>query len=325
MNELSFRQAPVLVLGACRLTSSLVACLLRAGHPVTLCTPLPADVEDRLRAHLRATEGPPLAGLDYAHCPRLADLPDPSAYALAIALTPEHAVAKTALLRQLEATLGDETLLAVNTESIPLDVLQHGCRYPERVLGANWSEPAHTTLFLELIANDRTRADLAEAFCQTARDDWGKDPYVLRGGRGIRGRLLSALLREAFFLVENGYVSVEGVDRCCRNDAGYYLPFAGNFRYMDLMGTYIYGLVMRDLNPELTKNPQVPAFFEDILRQGGEGMANGRGFYPYRDGERETWEAQATRFSYQIAELIRKYPFSYADATRREQPSLVHE
>lgn len=325
MNETHFRQAPILVLGSCRLTSSLLACLLQAGHRVTLCSPQPADVEDPLRAHLRATEGPPLAGLDYTHCPRLPDLPDPSAYALALAITPEHADTKTTLLRQLEATLDTGAVLAVNTESIPLDVLQQECLHPERVLGANWAEPVHTTLFLELITNDRTHPDLAEALCQTARDDWGKDPYVLREGRGIRGRLFSALLREAFFLVENGYVSVEGVDRCCRNDAGYYLPFAGNFRYMDLMGTYIYGLVMRELNPELTKNPRLPPFFEDLLRRGGEGMANGRGFYQYSPGERETWEAQAARFSYQIADLIRKYPFSYADAPRREQPSLVHE
>ncbi|MBC7921080.1 MAG: 3-hydroxyacyl-CoA dehydrogenase, partial [Ferruginibacter sp.] len=167
--------------------------------------------------------------------------------------------------------------------------------------------------FLEIITTDQNRADLVDAFHATARSDWQKDPYVMRNGGGIRTRMLCAMIREAFYLVENEYVSVESIDRGCRNDAGYYMPFAGNFRYMDLMGTYIYGLVMQDLNPELSKNQHVPSFFQEIIRQGGSGMASGKGFYAYRDGEAEDWEAVFERFSYQISQLISKYPFNYTE------------
>lgn len=134
------------------------------------------------------------------------------------------------------------------------------------------------------------------------------------------------MLREAFYLVDNGYVSVEGVDRGCRNDSGYYMSFAGNFRYMDLMGTFIYGLVMQDLNPELSKSSQLPAFFQDLIQQGRLGMDSGKGFFDYQPGETQHWDALFQRFSYQIAELMAKYPFNYQEADELTgTKSLVHD
>ncbi|MGH2645825.1 MAG: 3-hydroxyacyl-CoA dehydrogenase family protein, partial [Chitinophagaceae bacterium] len=105
--------------------------------------------------------------------------------------------------------------------------------------------------------------------------------------------------------------SVEDIDRACRNDAGYYLPFAGNCRYMDLMGTYAYGMVMQELNPDLSKDGEVAPFFKRIVEQGGMGMQNGNGFYQYDANEAKKWDQKFRRFSYQIEKIISKYPFNY--------------
>src|SRR5690606_30244795 len=98
----------------------------------------------------------------------------------------------------------------------------------------------------------------------------------------------------AFYLVENGYASMESIDRACRNDAGYYLPFAGNFRYMDLMGTYAYGVVMKDLNPELSKATVVP---DSVVAD----------FQSYAADHPEHWEKIVRTVSEEIRELILKY------------------
>jgi 3-hydroxybutyryl-CoA dehydrogenase len=50
---------------------------------------------------------------------------------------------------------------------------------------------------------------------------------------------------------------------------------------MDLMGTYAYGLVMKDLNRELSKDTKLPDFIDAIIREGGSGMENNNGFYKY--------------------------------------------
>jgi len=184
-------------------------------------------------------------------------------------------------------------------------------------------EPAHTTFFLEIISNKNTRNDLVKELSAVAHQHWQKDPYVVNTDYSVRGRMMSALIREAFYLIENGYVSFEDVDRACRNDAGYYFPFAGNFRYMDLMGTYIYGLVMKDMNPDLSKDRHIPQFFKDIIASGGEGMNNHKGFYKYSAEEVQRWNEVSTVFSYQIQKFIEKYPFNYLEKqTQRESKTI---
>jgi 3-hydroxybutyryl-CoA dehydrogenase len=299
---------PVLVMGSIPLTSSVVACLLQAGHPVLLLTDDEARMEESIRQHL-SNENPIRPATESPQWTFLSALPASVDVAAAILLTEEVPGVKQDAIRRLDAVLTPDTLIAVNTESIPLDTLQADTRHPQRVMGLNWSEPAHTTYFLEIITNEQNDAGRAEQFCDHARAYWQKDPYVLRTGMGIRSRMLCALIREAFYLVQNGYVTVDDIDRACRNDAGYYLPFAGNFRYMDLMGTFVYGVVMQDLNPELSQRSDVPAFFRELTDQGHRGMASGKGFYEYTDGEVAERTEQFRQFSYQIQALIARYPY----------------
>lgn len=226
---------------------------------------------------------------------------------LAILVTAEDKDLKKSWISRIEEKVSAETLIAVNTESIGLDVLQENASCPERIIGLNWTEPADQTFFLEIIANETTNASAAAYLEEIARTCWNKDPYVIRGNAGIRMHLLGALIREAFFLVENGYANIEDIDRACRNDAGYYLPFAGNLRYMDLMGTYAYGMVMKDLNRELATDTAVPGFFMNMVERGEWGMDEGGGFYHYKPGEAEKWRKLLGKFSGEIHGLIGKY------------------
>lgn len=245
MSKTSYQREPILVVGSGKLTSSVVVCLLQAGHRVTLYSDDCPAMQNRINTHRVAIDQVGLPHVDWSDCHELTKLDGHLDYSLAIAVTPENPAQKKVLIGQLEAVLPPDALIAINTESIPLDTLQQQARRPERIVGLNWTEPAHTTLFLEIVANPQASTALVDALYETARSGWQKDPYVVRNGCGIRTRMLCAMFREAFFLVENGYVSVEGIDRGCRNDSGYYMTFAGNFRYMDLMGTFIYGSTLR--------------------------------------------------------------------------------
>lgn len=231
---------------------------------------------------------------------------------LAILVTAEDEKEKKKWIRQIEEKVPAQTLIAVNTESIGLDVLQENAFSPERIIGLNWTEPADQTYFLEIIANEATNASETAAsrvayLEEMARTCWNKDPYVIRGNAGIRSHLLGALIREAFYLVQNGYANIEDVDRACRNDAGYYLPFAGNLRYMDLMGTYAYGMVMKDLNRELATDTTLPGFFVNMLERGESGMEENGGFYNYKPAEAGKWRKLFDKFSGEIHQLIGKY------------------
>ncbi|MGM9509351.1 3-hydroxyacyl-CoA dehydrogenase family protein [Larkinella sp. GY13] len=313
MGNTSPEKEEILVTGWGKRTTGIIACLRQAGHPVTVYTTRPVDTTDC------GPVSPTLVEIDASdrQVKAIRHLDSPLPVNLVIAGTDEHEAQKKALIRQLEAVLSPQALIAINTESIPLSSLQQDARHPERIIGVNWTEPADTTYFLEIITNEKSDTKRVDDFYTTAKLFWQKDPYVVQNDTGIRTRMLCAMIREAFYLVENGYVSVEDVDRACRNDPGYYLPFSGNFRYMDLMGTFIYGVVMQDLFPELSKARHVPRFFTEIVENGGLGMSTEKGLYAYEAGEVEQWDESFREFSLQIQELISKYPFNYAETPQR--------
>lgn len=306
---------PVLLVGGNKLTYSIAFCLYSAGQRVILVT---SDV-----AHARRYLALAAGHTEDFDSEQLIVTPNfdfHETISRAILVTEENLSVKKQQIARLEELLPKDTLIAVNTESISLADLQEGTSAPERILGANWVEPAHTTLFLEIISNEVTSKQLVDDLYQTARDIWKKDPYVIHGNSGVRTRLFAAMLREAFYLIKNGYANVEDIDRACRNDAGYYLPFAGNLRYMDLMGTYAYGMVMKDLNPELASDRIAPEFFEALVQQKRFGMESGSGFYEYQPGENEKWDVLMNKFSHQISGLIQRYPFNYKTAGQDLSP-----
>src|SRR5690606_28347588 len=86
----------------------------------------------------------------------------------------------------------------------------------------------------------------------------------------------------------------------------------GNFRYIDLMGgAGAYGRVMKDLNPELSKSREVPAFFMNAAEQVAGLAENNKGLYEYQEGDMEQWDETFREFSYRIKTVIDKYPFAY--------------
>ncbi|GAA4749782.1 3-hydroxyacyl-CoA dehydrogenase family protein [Flavisolibacter ginsenosidimutans] len=299
---------PVLLLGDGSLAESIALCLLKANEVVHFCT---SDVRkakttllEQLAEMKKRNKAVSLERLKF-----LSSLASVNNYRLAVVITEEDVSKKQQVITDLARCLPADAIIAINTESISLEAIQQSCLHPERIIGLNWTEPAHTTRFLEIIRNNQTAETVLDKIKVLAKT-WKKDAYVVENF-GVRSRMLSAMVREAFYLVENGYASVEDIDRACRNDAGYYLPFAGNCRYMDLMGTYAYGMVMKDLNPDLSREKRLPQFFVDILSEGGNGMENGKGLYNYTPEEKAQWQETFREFSFRIEEIIDKYPFNY--------------
>jgi 3-hydroxybutyryl-CoA dehydrogenase len=303
------RQQTVLLVGSYTLTYSIAVCLLKAGHPVLLQTEDANSAQDYIASFRDEIVQNGVANgwetPDFS-----VDFVIPSDISLVIAVTGEDAEVKIRHIRELEKHVSNETIIAINTESVPLSTLQEGASSPGRILGANWVEPVYTTFFLEIIANSATNKQCVDAVKDLATDHWEKDPYLIQGDSGIRAQLMAALVREAFYLVTHDFATVEDIDRACRNDAGYYMSFAGNLRYMDLMGTYAYGMVMQDLNRELATDQEVPEFFSSMIKNGELGMQSGKGFYQYQPGESEKWAGLLKQFSQQIGVLIDKYPFN---------------
>ena len=304
------------VVGLGLMGCSITTCLLMAGHPVIAIAPIPLDLdfaEKRVTDHLtRAMQKGLLKNQPESFLKNLTITSDYNALVqcgLVIECTLEDMAIKKSVFEKIEAVISPDALLTSNTSAIPISILQAQTQYPSRFFGLHWMEPSHTTRFLEIICGDLSDVTKAE-FLYTISQGWGKEPTLLR--KDIRGfianRLMYALYREAFYLVENGYATVEDVDRSCRNVPGYWMTLAGPFRWMDLTGIPAYHAVMKDLFPTLSNSTEVPKLIDDIVKAGGKGVSNAQGFHDYTPEEAKLWEETYKEFSYKIRELALQYP-----------------
>lgn len=311
------------VVGLGLMGCSITTCLLMAGHPVIGIAPIDVDLqfaEPRITDHLKRSKQEGLItdsvasylknltiSTDYT---KLADC------ALVIECTLEDLVIKKSVYEKIEGVIKADALLTSNTSAIPISILQKQTTVPSRFFGLHWMEPSHTTRFLEIIFGDLSDPSKGEYLYEVSQG-WGKEPTMVR--KDIRGfitnRLMYALYREAFYLVENGYATVEDVDRACRNVPGYWMTLVGPFRWMDLTGVSAYHTVMKDLFPTLNNSTEVPKLIDDIVKAGGKGVANAHGFHEYTPEEAKLWEETYKEFSYEIRKLALKYP---ADVVKKK-------
>jgi 3-hydroxybutyryl-CoA dehydrogenase len=311
----------VAVIGLGLMGRSIIACLLAAGHPVlglTRDAKKRSGTRERIRELLEQMQGEGILQDEPDGVLERFDIADDystlSDRAVVIESVVENWDTKKETLRRVEEHVAPGALIGSNTSAIPVTLLQKEARYPERVLGIHWAEPAHVTRFMEIICGERTSPESAQMAVELARS-WGKEPTLVK--KDIRGfitnRIMYAMLREAFFLVENGYATPADVDRSLRNDYGWWMTFAGPFRFMDLTGIPAYAAVMKGLLPELDSSTEVPRLMRETVERGARGVSNADGFYSYTEESARRWEDLFLRFSYDIRALALKYPEDVGD------------
>jgi 3-hydroxybutyryl-CoA dehydrogenase len=315
---------PAGVVGLGLMGRSIVTCLLASGHPVIGITGTKSKLTTTRRQVLALLKELQQEGLlkekPASVVERLTISTDFAALAKAgvvIESIIESIAAKKKVIRNVEQVVSARALLGTNTSAIPVTQLQEGARHPERILGFHWAEPAHITRFMEIICGKHTRPSAATRAMALAHQ-WGKEPSLLR--RDVRGfitnRCFYALLREAFHLIEAGYATIEDVDRSLRNDLGYWITFAGPFRFMDLTGIPAYRTVMKDLFPDLDCTTKVPKLMKKVVDSGALGVANAKGFYRYTPSQAKRWEKLFLKFTYDIRALAQKYPADLGDRAK---------
>jgi len=303
------------VVGLGLMGTSIATCLVAAGHSVVAIDKDAArrrNLKRRVSFLLREMRREKLLSKDPAALLKnVSTSGDFAAFrdcGLVIESIFENLGDKRDVLRKIEDAVAPGALIGSNTSALPVTELQRGARHPERILGVHWGEPAHILRFLEVICGAETDPRNAQEIMRLARL-WKKEPTLVR--RDVRGfitnRIMYAMMREAFYLVENGYATVEDVDRSVRNDMGYWITMAGPFRYMDLTGIPAYAAVMRDLLPDLCCSTVTPQLMREVVASGARGISNAKGFYQYTPAEARRWERRFLHFSYEIRALALKY------------------
>jgi len=211
------------------------------------------------RLHPCATLEEALAGVDYVQ-----------------ESAPERVEIKRELYVKLDTLAAPDVVLASSTSGLPASSFTDHLQHRERCLVVHPINPPHLIPLVELVPAPWTAPAVLERAAQRM-NEVGQAP--IRLSREINGfvvnRLQSALLGEAFRLVEDGILSVADVDKAVADGLGLRWFFMGPFETIDLnaangvaeycrnLGPMYYGLAKEQADPREWQAPLV----QEIERQ----------------------------------------------------------
>ena len=201
---------------------------------------------------------------------------------LVIEAIPERMELKNALFAQLDEACRADAILGTNTSSLSITEIAGGTRYPARVAGLHFFNPAPVMKLTEVISTVLTSPDTAETLALLSRD-LGKTPVQVSDRAGfIVNALLVPYLNHAVRLLETAQATREDIDKAATGGLG--LPM-GPLTLLDLIGLDTSLAVLEVLQAEFGGTRYAPA---PLLRRLCDarlfGRKSGRGFYDYRHG-----------------------------------------
>ncbi len=147
----------------------------------------------------------------------------------------ERVELKRSILKEIEAVAPLDLVIGSSSSGIPASAFTHGLNIASRVLVVHPVNPPYLVPVVELVPSPDTSLATVEFADALMR---GLKRSVVHVRKEIQGfvlnRLQSALLREAWALVEDGVASCEDIDRTMRDGLGWRWSFMGPFETIDL-------------------------------------------------------------------------------------------
>ncbi len=237
----------------------------------------------------------------------MADLPE-EAPDLVIENIPEKMELKQELFLRLEAAYGDAPVLATNTSGLPIEEIAAPLANPSRFLAIHYMQPAEAFPLVEICCLEETAPEALEVSIAALKLS-GKDAIVLR--KPVIGflinRLQHAILHEAYYMIGEGIVSAEDVDRFARQLFGPRMCVTGLIEQKDLGGIDVNATAQRTIVPSLNHNRTPSPMVQDMFNRGDLGAKSGKGFYDWSDRDVAAYRKQSSEKLKRLMTLLAKF------------------
>ncbi|HEY2770435.1 MAG TPA: 3-hydroxybutyryl-CoA dehydrogenase [Solirubrobacteraceae bacterium] len=198
---------------------------------------------------------------------------------LLIEAVPEDAALKTMVLSEVAGSVGEQTIIASNTSSIPIAKLAAAVPNPDRVLGLHFFSPVPVMRLVEVVV----ALDTSEDVVRRAREfveRLGKQPIETKDRSGfIVNMLLVPYLMAAVRMYEDDFATREDIDAGMKLGCGHPM---GPLTLCDFIGLDVLYSVCDSLYEEF-KRPEYapPPLLKRMVASNRLGRKSGRGFYEY--------------------------------------------
>jgi 3-hydroxyacyl-CoA dehydrogenase/enoyl-CoA hydratase/3-hydroxybutyryl-CoA epimerase len=188
---------------------------------------------------------------------------------------------KIPLFKELERHTRPDTVLATNTSSILVALLQEGLEHPERVGGIHFFNPVHRMDLVEVVRTARTDERTVDLLASWALA-LGKTPIRVKDSPGfVVNRVLMPYVNEAILIVTEG-LSIDTVDRLMRR---FGMPM-GPLEMLDQVGLDVAAHIADGMQPAFGDRYAPNPAFRRMSQSGWLGQKTGFGFYRHRGRKR---------------------------------------
>jgi 3-hydroxybutyryl-CoA dehydrogenase len=188
--------------------------------------------------------------------------------------------AKVGLLRQVEAMIDADAIIATNTSSLSVTAIAAGLERPTQVAGMHFFNPAPVMPLVEIVAGADSSPQVLDALMALSRA-WGKTPVRATSTPGfIVNRVARPFYGEALRMVEENLATPAEIDGIVMGAGGFRM---GPFALMDLVGLDVNLAVSKSVYSQTFHDPRfAPNQIQQQLVDAGRlGRKTGRGFYVY--------------------------------------------
>lgn len=198
-----------------------------------------------------------------------------------IEAVPENLELKKDVFSRLDKICPKGAILASNTSGLSITAMGSATSRPERVVGAHFWNPPHLIPLVEIVRGEKTSEETIRVAAELMKA-LGKKPVVVnKEVPGFIGtRLHQALIREAFYIVEQGIASMEDVDTVVKTSFGRRLAITGPFETCDLGGLDTF-LAAAEVWKDLCNTGEPPRLMVEKVQKGELGTKTGKGLYDW--------------------------------------------
>lgn len=190
---------------------------------------------------------------------------------------------KKAVFEQLEDIVDKNCILASNTSSLSITSIAGTCKFPGRIIGIHFFNPAPLMKLVEIIPAVQTDKEIL-AKAKSTIAGWGKVTVQAKDTPGfIVNRVARPFYGEAIRILEEGFADVPTIDWAMTTLGGFRM---GPFTLMDFIGNDVnYAVTESVWTAFFYDGRYKPSFTQKRLSEAGWlGRKSGKGYYDYSEG-----------------------------------------